>query len=270
MKKSGILVSLMLGLCLLSITGCGKSSDNAPSPTNIVSPIEVPKTETKTDTIANHSVKPVKLRQAENFAVFAHTSIISNPTSSITGKVGLRPGTRSLITLDSAEVAGGLPEIYAGDDGDAATAAFLMQAKIDIINAHNEMETAIADTDKIGLWNGNLGNKVLAAGVYEWKSRVTIPHDLKLEGSETDVWIFKVAGQLRIGTDVNVTLSGGAQAKNVFWQVGDDVLIRARSTMVGTIISQQAFEMKEQASLVGRAFAKNDRIILDKNIITKP
>ena len=270
MKKSGIVVSLLLGLGLLSVTSCGNNSSNTPVPQSVTNTIEVPKTETKLDSTANHNVKAVNIRQAENFAVFANTSIFSNPTSTITGKVGLRPGTRSLITLDPSEVVGGLPEIYAGDDADVSTAAFVMQAKLDMINAYNEIETLEADADKKELWNGNLGNKVLGAGVYEWKSRVTIPLDLKLEGNETDVWIFKVAGQLRIGTDVHVTLSGGALAKNVFWQVGDDVLIRARSTMVGTIISQQVFEMKEQASLVGRAFVKNDRLILDKNIITKP
>ena len=94
--------------------------------------------------------------------------------------------------------------------------------------------------------------------------------DLKLEGSATDVWIFKMTGQLRVGTNVHVTLSGGALAQNVFWQVGSDVLLKAGSSMVGTIISQQTFEMKEQASLLGRALVKNDKLILNKNTITKP
>jgi hypothetical protein len=266
MKKTGIVVSLLLGLSLLSITSCGKNSSNVPSSKAVINSIE----EAKSDTTANHNARAVNLRQAESFAIFAHSEIVSIPNSSITGKVGLRPGIRSLISIDPSEVAGGIAEIYAGDDKEVATAAFVTQAKLDIINAYNEAETRLADADKINLFNGNLGNKVLAAGVYEWKSRVTIPLDLKLEGNESDVFIFKVAGQLRIGTDVRVTLSGGAKASNVFWQVGDDVLIRARSSMVGTIISQQTFEMKEQASLIGRAFAKNDKIILDKNVITKP
>jgi hypothetical protein len=69
---------------------------------------------------------------------------------------------------------------------------------------------------------------------------------------------------------VTIKLSGRGQAKNVFWQVGDNVLIKTKSAIVGTIISQLNFEMKEQASLLGRAFSKNARIILDKNSITKP
>jgi hypothetical protein len=125
MKKSGIVVSLLLGFGLLSVTSCGKSESNAPKA--VINTIEVPKTETKLDTTANHGVKAVNLRQAENFAVFAHSSIFSIPSSTITGKVGLRPGTRSLITLDPSEVVGGLPEIYAGDDKDVATAVYGME-----------------------------------------------------------------------------------------------------------------------------------------------
>ena len=269
MKKSRILVLLFLGLGLLSATSCGKNASNASAPA-VANKVETSISEVKVDTVANHNVKSVNLRQAANFAIFAHTSISSTPSSSIIGQVGLRPGTRSLITLDQSEVAGGLAEIFAGDDSLEANATYVTQAKLDMINAYNDAETRVADADKIDLWNGNLSNKVLSAGVYEWKSRVTIPLDLKLEGNETDVWIFKVAGQLRIGSDVHVTLSGGAQAKNVFWQVGDDVLIKARSAMVGTIMSQQTFVMKEQASLQGRAFVKNDKLILDKNMITRP
>lgn len=266
MKKSGLVVSLLMVLSLMS-TSCDKNSGES-AVQKETSTISV--TEVKKDTVANHNVKAINLRQAESFAIFTHAGISSVPNSTITGKVAVRPGVRTSIVLDPAEVAGGLPEIYAGDDSDVEAATFLKQAKIDMINAYNEAETSVADADKIGLWNGNLGNKVLSAGVYEWKSRVTIPLDLKLEGNETDVWIFKVSGQLRVGSDVHVTLSGGALAKNVFWQVGDDVLIKERSQMVGTIMSQQAMVMREQASLVGRAFVKNDRLDLDKNTITKP
>ena len=270
MKKSGIIVSLFLGLGLLTISSCGKEASKATISKAVKNSIELPKPERKLDTVANHNVKSVNLRKLDAFAIFASTSITSIPSSTITGKVGLRPGIRSLITLDPSEVTGGVAEIYAGDDTDVASATFLKQAKLDMINAYNSAETTFADADKIGLWNGNLGNKTLAPGIYEWKSQVTIPNDLNLEGSDTDVWIFKIKGQLRVGTDVHVTLSGGALAKNVFWQVGSDVLIKAKSSMVGTIISQQTFEMKEQASLLGRAFAKNDKLILNKNTITKP
>lgn len=271
MKKSGIIISLLLSLGMLSATSCGKSSNNTPpAPTVGENKIEVPTTETKTDTTANHDVKPVNLRIADSFAVIAHESISSIPNSNITGKVGLRPGVRAMIGLDPGEVVGGASDIFAGDDKEVASQAFITQAKLDMINAYNQTEITPADKDKINLFGGNLGGKVLAAGIYYWNSRVTVPTDLKLEGSETDVFILKVAGDLRVGSDVKVTLSGGALAKNVFWIVGDHVLIKTNSSMVGTVMSQESFEMKEFSSLYGRAFVKNSKLLLDKNTIIKP
>ncbi|MDO9183450.1 MAG: ice-binding family protein [Bacteriovorax sp.] len=270
MKKSEFLMSLFLGLGLLSFTGCGKSTTNASTPKSEINTLDIKPETNKSDTVANHNVKAINLRSIADFAIFAHSSISSTPNSTINGKVGLRPASRSLITLDPSEVKGGQADILAGDDLEIETATYVKQAKLDMINAFNEAEILLPDADKIGLWNGNLSKKVLAAGIYEWNSRVTIPLDLILEGNENDVWIFKIAGQLRVGSDVHVILSGGALAKNVFWQVGDDVLIKARSSMVGTIISQQTFEMKEQASLIGRALVKNDKLILDKNTISLP
>lgn len=270
MKKSGIVVSLLLGFGMLAATSCGKSSNSEPAPSVVENKIEVPKTETKVDTTANHNVKAINLRQADSFAILAHESISSIPSSSITGKVGLRPGLRKMIGLDPSEVVGGLPEIMATDDQEEAAKAFVTQAKVDMINAYNEAETRPADVDKINLFNGYLGGKVLAAGVYYWNSRVTVPLDLKLEGNETDVFILKVAGDLRVGSDVKVTMSGGALAKNVFWVVGDHVLIKEKSAMVGTIMSQESFEMREFSTLTGRAFVKNSKLTLDKNTISKP
>ncbi len=284
MKKSRIVVSLLLGLGMLSASSCGKSSNTslpisraqentvevpAPAPTNAETKVEN-KTEKKEESPTKRITKAVNLRSAEAFAILAHESIHSNPSSTITGKVGLRPGTREMIGLDPSEVAGGMPEIMAGDDHDKTVADFLTKAKLDMINAYNATEITPCDTDKINLFTGYLGGKVLGAGIYYWNSRVTIPLDLKLEGTENDVFIFKVAGDLRVGSDVKVTLSGGAKASNVFWIVGDHVLIKEKSSMVGTIISQDSFEMRESSSLLGRAFVKNIKLILDKSTITKP
>lgn len=269
MKKSGILVSLLLGT--VALTSCGKSSSTAPHSTSaIVTPSKTPAPQAQKTISANHSVKAVNLRNAEQFAVLAHAAIASTPENAITGKVGLRPGARALLGLTPQEVAGGAAEIYAGDDRDVKSSAFITQAKLDLINAYNDAENMKPDADKINVYAGALGNKTLPAGVYQWYSRVTIPEDLTLEGSDTDVWVFKVEGDLRVGSDVTIKLSGGAKASNVYWVVGDNVLVKAKSAMVGTVMSQLTFEMKEQASLAGRAFSKNDKIILDKNTITKP
>jgi hypothetical protein len=144
-----------------------------------------------------------------------------------------------MLGITPEEISGGFPEFFVGDDLDAAKVNFVTQAKIDLINAYNDLKRRTPDSDKIDLFAGSLGNKTLSAGIYKWNSRVTIPNDLTLEGDENDIFIFQVMRDLRVGSDV-------------------------------TIISQLTFEMRDQAGLTGRAFSKNANIILDKNIITKP
>ena len=69
------------------------------------------------------------------------------------------------------------------------------------------------------LGTGNIGGKTLAPGLYKWTNTVTLPSDVTISGSANDVWIFQIAGNLTMSSAVNITLSGGAQAKNIFWQV---------------------------------------------------
>ena len=86
----------------------------------------------------------------------AHNSISSIPTSSINGKVGLRPGTRAMLGLNPTEVIGGVKDIYATDDREVADAAFITQAKLDLINAYNKAEMTAPDYEKVDLFGGSL------------------------------------------------------------------------------------------------------------------
>jgi hypothetical protein len=195
----------------------------------------------------------------------AGTSITSIPNSIIKGKVGLKPGTRSLITLISTEVLGGESEIYAGDDN-----PLLNTAKADLITSYTEGKKRTPDSDKIGRYYGSLGDKVLPAGCYKWNSGVVVKTDLFLEGSASDVWLFQINGNFNVAHDVHIYLSGGAQAKNIFWLVEGNVLLDEKSVTVGTVISQKMFTMKSYALLDGRAFAINDKLFLDINTISRP
>lgn len=66
---------------------------------------------------------------------------------------------------------------------------------------------------------GNIGGMTLTPGVYKWGTGLLIPTSVTLNGSATDVWIFQVAQDLTVSSATNVVLTGGAVAKNVFWQV---------------------------------------------------
>jgi type VI secretion system secreted protein VgrG len=79
--------------------------------------------------------------------------------------------------------------------------------------------------------------------------------DLTLTGGPDDVWIFQIAADLQVGSTVHVILAGGAQARNIFWQVGTSAVIGTFSVFKGTILAKQSVTMNTSSSMDGRALA---------------
>ena len=146
---------------------------------------------------------------------------------------------------------------------------------INLTTAVNNMITAYNDAagrpspDFSELGTGNIGGKTLAPGLYKWTSTVTLPSDVTISGSASDVWIFQIAGDLTMSSAVNVTLSGGAQAKNIFWQVAGQATLGTTSHFEGIILSMTGITFQTGASMNGRALAQT-AVVLDGNIITQP
>ncbi|MDO9182984.1 MAG: ice-binding family protein [Bacteriovorax sp.] len=264
MNKLLLLFSTFISLGLIFTPGCGKKimSSNSEEVT-VGSAVEVVP-------VPNHKVKALDLGIANSFAVMAYTSITSAPTSNINGKVGLKPGVRSLVTLNPrTEVSGGLSEIYAGDDvGDPLD--YLNIAREDLIAAYRDAVARVTDKDKVEAYRGMPGGKILPPGIYRWSNGVVISSDMTLEGNDTDVFIFQISGDMSVSAKVRISLSGGVQAKNIFWQVSGKVTLESVSVVPGNIMSQLTFEMKSLAELHGRALVKNGKLIMNQNVINRP
>jgi ice-binding like protein len=199
----------------------------------------------------------------------------------VTGNVGLSPNARvgltgwSLISeptdtsFTSSQVVAPF-KLFAADNVGGTTS-------VDLTTAVGNMQTAYttaaaqtassAATTNVG--GGTLTSLTLSRGVYEWGSAVNIPTDLILNGSATDVWIFKVTGTLDMAADRNVTLTGGALPQNIFWQVSGTVTIGARTNFKGIILGQTSITLQTNASAVGRLLAQT-AVILDANVVTQP
>ena len=98
---------------------------------------------------------------------------------------------------------------------------------------------------------------------------MTIPTDVTISGAPNDTWIFQVTGDLTISAAKHVLLSGGAQAKNVVWQVTGQVNIGANAHGEGTMLSQTAIELAAGASVNGRLFAQT-AVNLASSTVTLP
>ncbi|MFV8754798.1 ice-binding family protein [Nannocystaceae bacterium ST9] len=124
-----------------------------------------------------------------------------------------------------------------------------------------------ADVTELGA--GNIGGMTLEPGVYAWGTGLLIPTDLALEGSETDVWIFQIAGDLTLGSGVQVMLNGGALPENVFWQVAGLVEFGTTAHAEGVVLSQTAITLRTGASIDGRLFAQT-AVDLDASTVVAP
>lgn len=216
----------------------------------------------------------VNLGAAGNYVILAKTAINNNPTSSITGNMGISPAATSYITgfsltdatgyATSSQVTG---NIYGADMADP-TPINLTTAVENMITAYNDA-AGRPSPDFTELGTGNIGGQTLSAGLYKWTNTVSIPTDLTLSGGVDDVWIFQIAGDLTVGSAVNISLSGGAKAENIFWQVGGEVTIGTTARFKGNILSMTGVTLGSGASHNGRILAQT-AVILDGNAVTQP
>jgi hypothetical protein len=109
----------------------------------------------------------------------------------------------------------------------------------------------------------------LAPGLYKWGTGVSITNDVTLNGGSNDVWIFQIAQGLTVASGKKVILSGGAQSKNIFWQVGSNAEIGTTAQFNGNILAKTAINLRTGASVNGRALAQT-AVTLQSNVVTKP
>ncbi len=216
------------------------------------------------------------LKSAGNFGILAGISINNNAGFSEIHDmdIGLSPGVRSKITgFPPAIMVNG--SIFAADDiAPPGTPAMLIQAKQDLTDAYLFIEGATAPAPATVA--GDQGGKTLAPGIYKSTSTLMVQlGDLTLDaqGDPNAIWIFQVASDFTTigGAGGNIILSGGAQAKNVFWQIGSSATIGVSTIFKGNILALTSITMGSYATLQGRLLAQNGSVVLTStNIITKP
>jgi hypothetical protein len=181
--------------------------------------------------------------------------------------------TGTIYGVDAAYVGSGDQTCFAGNPP--------LSNKTLIDNAVLDMGTAYTDaagrTFPTGseLFAGEIGGETFAPGLYKWSTDVLIPTSVTLSGGANDVWIFQIAGNLSVASagdvpsGVKVILSGGAQAGNVFWQVGGvtGATLGTYSTFNGIILSAKQIIMETGVVFNGRAFAQT-QVTLDANAVS--
>jgi hypothetical protein len=199
----------------------------------------------------------VSLGAASNFAVLAGSSITNTGSSVITGDLGLSPGTA---------VTGFPPGMVSGTQHVADTQA--ASAQTALVNAYNDA----SGQTPVSTIPTELGGTTLVPGVYSSSAGtfgLTGTLTLNAGGDASAVFIFKTASTLITAAGSNVVLTGGAQACNVFWEVGSSATIGANSSLKGNILALSSITLTTGANVEGRLLARNGAVTLEANTITR-
>jgi len=160
--------------------------------------------------------------------------------------------------------------------GTAATKAIADAAAADALIAYNYL-AGLPGGAFAGA--GELGGLTLPPGTYTSATTFKLTSgDLTLNGGPNDIWVFQVGSGLTIGAPGfprSVTLTGGAQAKNVFWQVTSAARIEDRCNMVGTIIATSGVTIStagqlSTTTLNGRALSLVASVTMVNTLINVP
>jgi len=251
---------IFLATVLLSAltSGCGGGGDATATPTPLM----------LRSVAVRATPAPVNLGAAGTFVILSKSGVTDVYASAITGDVGSSPITGAAILVSCAEVTG---TIYSVDATGPAPCVVTNSALL--TTAVGDMQAAYTDVagrtmpDFVELGAGEVGGLTLTPGLYSWSTGVLISSNVTLTGGPNDVWIFQVAGTLTQASATQVTLTGGAVASNVIWQVAGATTIGTTAHFEGTLLDQTSIAVNTGASVTGRLLAQT-AVTLQQNVVT--
>jgi hypothetical protein len=218
---------------------------------------------------------PVTLGTAGDFVILTKSGVSNVPTSAVTGDIGASPIAATGITGFSLVMdASGTYSTSSQVVGRVYAASYTAPTPAALTTAVSNMQAAYVDAagrttpDFLNLGAGNIGGQTLTPGLYKWTTGVTIPTDVTFNGGADDVWILQIPGVLSVTSGVTVHLTGGALAKNIFWQTVSATL-NATSHFEGIVLSSAGITLRTGATVNGRLLAQT-AVVLDANTVTQP
>jgi hypothetical protein len=196
----------------------------------------------------------VGLGTAASFSVLGGSTVTNTGPTTMFGDLGLSPG--SSVT--------GAPHVLGQTHVDDAVA---IAAKNALTTAYNDA----ASRPSNGSAGTDLAGQVFLPGVRSASSSLLLSSGsvtLDAQGDPNAVFIFQIASTLITGSATSVALVNGAQACNVFWQVGSSATLGTGTRFVGTIMALATITANTAATIHGRLLARTGAVNLDTNTIT--
>jgi hypothetical protein len=196
----------------------------------------------------------VGLGTAASFSVLGGSTVTNTGPTTMFGDLGLSPG--SSVT--------GAPHVLGQTHVDDAVA----------IGAKNALTTGYNDAASRptnGSAGTDLAGQTFSPGVRTASSSLLLSSGsvtLDAQGDPNAVFIFQIGSTLITGSNTAVSLVNGAQACNVFWQVGSSATLGTGTRFVGTVMASESITANTAATIHGRLLARTAAVTLDTNTIT--
>ena len=206
-------------------------------------------------TSASAAPATVDLGTAASFSVLGGSTVTNTGPTTMFGDLGLAPG--SSVT--------GAPHVLGQTHVDDAVA---IQAKNALTTAFNNA----AGRPSEGSAGSDLAGQTFTAGVRTASSSLLLSSSsviLDAQGDPNAVFIFQIGTTLITGSNTTVQLINGAQACNVFWQVGSSATLGTGTRFVGTVMAAETITANTAATIHGRLLAQTAAVNLDTNTITQ-
>ena len=208
---------------------------------------------------------PVELGLAGTFVILSESGFSAIAGSGIVGDVGVSSIAAIAVTgcgliMDASGEFATSPLV----NGNVCAADYAGLTRLVVTTAVGDMISAYKDAagrtspDASEMGAGNISGLTVKPGLYKWAAGLQVNNRtcVTLSGTSSDVWIFQVGEGLSVGNGARVILKGGAQAKNVFWQVGTQTTLGTTARFQGIILSGSGIVMHSGAVLTGRALAQ--------------
>jgi hypothetical protein len=233
-------------------------------------------TEAKVDVTVGPLQEWISLGAACDYAVLSKSGITNIGPSMVTGDMGTSPITGAAITgfalalsadgqHSTSEQCSG--EVHAASYGGEIAASLTISILAMQAAYTNAASRTNFDETRKNVGNGNIGGQVLTPGVYTFDRAIVITSDVTFKGDENSVFIVQSTGVLSSAVGAKVLLEGGAQAKNIIWQIAGNCAFEVDSQIQGIILTKTYAAFKAGATLTGSVMAQT-AVTLDKNTIT--
>jgi hypothetical protein len=198
------------------------------------------------------SPAPPSLGAADSFAVLGGSSVTSTGSTVVTGNLGVSPGN----TI-SGSITVNVGATYRND-------SVARQAQRDATSAYNDLAGRTCSTPL-----STFGGSTLGPGVYCLSSSAQLTGTLILDAANDPnaVWIFQIGTTLTTDPGSAVRVINGGYENNVFWQIGDSIILNKGTTFLGNVLAHKDITLHSGANVSGRLLAQGV-VSLDGNNVS--